>query len=111
MPDYKLIVRQASDSLLEPIVIQSNDAASAIALAHRHQGEYAELWRNDELLCRMTYAKGGFWIIQAQGAITAEPAAISTMTHAQKPTTKGVSKTGVPRRASPFEKTSGSGLP
>jgi hypothetical protein len=75
MQEYKLVIRHAADGPVETIDVQSNSAADVLALAHRHHGEYAELWREDKLLCRMTYTKGGFWTIQSQKAITAEPAA------------------------------------
>ena len=63
MQDYTLVLKPTAAGSMKSVVVQSISAASALALAHRHHGESAELWRKDEFLCRMTYAKGGFWII------------------------------------------------
>jgi hypothetical protein len=72
MHDYKLVILPSAEYPMKPIVMQSDSAASALALAHRHHGRSAELWCKDELLCRMTYAPGGFWIIHAHHAIPPE---------------------------------------
>jgi hypothetical protein len=64
MQDYRLILRQVADGPITEMTVQSDSAADALALAYQHHGDFAELWRNDELLCKMTYAKGGFWTIE-----------------------------------------------
>jgi hypothetical protein len=64
MLDYKLILLQSAEGPIETIEFQSSSPAEALALAYRHYGQSAELWQGSEPLCRLKYAKAGYWIVE-----------------------------------------------